>query len=46
MPQSACAIFWPNGSPLMERRAGRYAIAFGTLLFVLGLRAVAAVVLT
>jgi fumarate reductase subunit C len=32
--------------PLMERRAGRYAIAFGVLLFVLGLRAVAAVVLS
>jgi len=31
--------------PLMERRAGRYAAGFGVLLFVLGLRAVAAVVL-
>ncbi len=31
--------------PLMERRAGRYASAFGVLLFVLGLRAIAAVVL-
>jgi fumarate reductase subunit C len=31
--------------PLMERRAGRYAFGFGVLLFVLGLRAIAAVVL-
>jgi fumarate reductase subunit C len=33
-------------SPVMERRAGRCAIGFGLLLFVLGLRAVAAVVLS
>ena len=33
-------------SPLTERRAGRYAIGFGLMLFVLGLRAVAAVVLS
>src|ERR1700733_2216637 len=32
--------------PLMERRAGRYAAGFGIMLFVLGLRAVAAVVLS
>ena len=32
--------------PLMERRAGRYAVGFGVTLFVLGLRAVAAVVLS
>ena len=32
--------------PLMELRAGRYAFGFGVLLFVLGLRAVAAVVLS
>ena len=32
--------------PLMERRAGRYAFGFGVLLFALGLRAVAAVVLS
>lgn len=33
-------------SPLDDRRAGLFAIAFGTLLLLLGLRAVAAVVLT
>ena len=33
-------------SPLDGRRAGLFAIAFGTLLLLLGLRAVAAVVLT
>lgn len=33
-------------SPLGERRAGRYAVGFGVLLVVLGLRAVAAVVLS
>ncbi len=33
-------------SPIAERRAGRYAIGFGLLLLVLGLRAVAAVVLS
>jgi fumarate reductase subunit C len=32
--------------PVMERRAGRYAVGFGIMLFVLGLRAVAAVVLS
>jgi fumarate reductase subunit C len=32
--------------PLTERRAGRFAIGFGILLFVLGLRAAAAVVLS
>jgi fumarate reductase subunit C len=32
--------------PLTERRAGRCAVGFGLLLFVLGLRAVTAVVLT
>ena len=32
--------------PLMERRAGRYAVGFGIFLFALGLRAVAAVVLS
>jgi fumarate reductase subunit C len=32
--------------PLMERRAGRYAVGFGIMLFALGLRAVAAVVLS
>jgi fumarate reductase subunit C len=37
------AIEW---LPVAERRAGRYAIGFGLLLFVLGLRAVAAVVLS
>ena len=33
-------------SPLGDRRAGIFAIAFGVLLLLLGLRAVAAVVLT
>ena len=33
-------------SPIAERRAGRYAIGFGLLLFMLGVRAVAAVVLS
>lgn len=33
-------------SPLGDRRAGLFAIAFGVLLLLLGLRAVAAVVLT
>jgi len=32
-------------SPLTDRRAGRFAAVFGLLLFVLGLRAVAALVL-
>ena len=46
MPRSACAMCWPNGRRSSDRRAGMLATSFGVLLLLLGLRAVAAVVLS